>query len=348
METHFKNIRHILSYKCIKTIRDRFTLNICRNLHKLIKTYDKNTLTNKKYCMLKVLILYDIDELPWTDLFERSKNIKNNSCGLDGLILKYGTVFGNKFFNERRKLVVTNKDNYSNDDWKKLCNKKISNLGKDGYIKKYGKTIGEHKWNVYYTKWKSGIDLKVKSGWKNGISLPEQQSKYGIEDGFNRWSCRIKKRNKTLSLDGFIDRFGEVEGIKKYKIYIKKMIENCRMTGNVSKISQELFSKIYEKLTDEQKTKTCYHNLNKEQTFYINIGESIKLIFVDFKCGNCILEFDGNYWHSFEKTIQNDKIRDDYLKSKGYNILRIKELDFKNDRDDTVKRCIEFIKKYET
>lgn len=45
---------------------------------------------------------------------------------------------------------------------------------------------------------------------------------------------------------------------------------------------------------------------------------------------NLIIEADGDYWHSFEHIKKKDKNRDIYLKSKGFDILRLTEKEINN------------------
>lgn len=40
---------------------------------------------------------------------------------------------------------------------------------------------------------------------------------------------------------------------------------------------------------------------------------------------NLIIEADGSYWHSLEKTVKKDKAENAYLKACGYNLIRLSE-----------------------
>ena len=40
---------------------------------------------------------------------------------------------------------------------------------------------------------------------------------------------------------------------------------------------------------------------------------------------NLLIECDGTYWHSFLSRIEGDKLKDNYVKEKGYNMLRLPE-----------------------
>jgi len=46
---------------------------------------------------------------------------------------------------------------------------------------------------------------------------------------------------------------------------------------------------------------------------------------------NLIIEADGDYWHSLAKVIERDKRKNQYVKSMGFNILRLSETEIKNN-----------------
>jgi hypothetical protein len=83
----------------------------------------------------------------------------------------------------------------------------------------------------------------------------------------------------------------------------------------------------------------------------------IKGFDLDIRIGNKGIEFDGEYWHSFkglrksrnrkywpEEDIANyHQIKDDYFLSKKIRILHIKEQDWNIDKEDCVKRCLDFL-----
>lgn len=45
---------------------------------------------------------------------------------------------------------------------------------------------------------------------------------------------------------------------------------------------------------------------------------------------NLIIECDGNYWHSFPKTVKKDKAENAYLTKCGFNLLRLSEAEINN------------------
>lgn len=108
-----------------------------------------------------------------------------------------------------------------------------------------------------------------------------------------------------------------------------------------SKISQKIFWAIYDNLTDEQKKDCYFKELNNEYFFKINNN----FIFVDFKCGNKIIEFDGIYWH--KNTNDKDQIRNKIYEKNNHDLLIINEKDLKNKKNvvgnHLLNKCLSFI-----
>ena len=71
--------------------------------------------------------------------------------------------------------------------------------------------------------------------------------------------------------------------------------------------------------------------------------EKIKIFFTDFKIGNKIIEFNGDYWHSLEKVKKRDEIKKEYLINKNYLILEISENYYLNNKNEVIEKAIQFI-----
>lgn len=59
---------------------------------------------------------------------------------------------------------------------------------------------------------------------------------------------------------------------------------------------------------------------------------------------NLIIQWDGTYWHSKPERILLDKSQDAYLRKCGYKVLRITDLDMKNNKEkvyDNIQRAIQ-------
>lgn len=76
--------------------------------------------------------------------------------------------------------------------------------------------------------------------------------------------------------------------------------------------------------------------------------------------GDKIIEFNGDYWHANPKIYKKDYInktlnltayeiwkkdekRKKYIQKQGYQLYVVWESDYKNDPENTIKKCIEFL-----
>ena len=322
------------SYSC--KIRYGDSWEIMQNIFKEKTRMDKN----------KFIELYG-KELGINKWKERNEKIK--SYGLDNMIQRYGEEIGTlkwksvlsqkiKTMQIRKEIMpyrngrtmVEYQKRYGINDgykkWEERNNRQSYRLSLNGYIDRYGVINGTKKWEEYcLTMNKTSIEAFIK--------------KYGKELGTKRYQDHIKNISHLTSIDGFIEKYGEEIGNKKYQnVLLKKII---RWGKRYSKVSQELFWKIYEKINCTE----CYFaELNSEYVFYTQ-NKLIRIFEVDFKLGNNIIEFDGFYWHSSEKQKNIDIIRDDFLISKGYNVLRIPEKDYYKNKEEILEQCINFINK---
>ncbi len=77
--------------------------------------------------------------------------------------------------------------------------------------------------------------------------------------------------------------------------------------------------------------------------FHISNGNG-KSYFIDFMIlPNICIECDGDYWHNVEGAKESDQIRDSYLTSQGYKILRFTETEINNNLQtvgDKIEECI--------
>jgi very-short-patch-repair endonuclease len=150
-------------------------------------------------------------------------------------------------------------------------------------------------------------------------------------------------KNKANSLEWFIRKYGDEIGKTKYSDYVtKKMITLSELKANkFSKISQELFWKVYEGL--KNKENIYFHDLNSEFVMKIPIKYNHKntVMMFDFKQNKKIIEYNGKYWHSKEK----DTIRYDILRDIGYDIFVVTSDDYNrnNKNNEIIKNCINFL-----
>jgi very-short-patch-repair endonuclease len=397
-QLYFIDYNHFIKQKPFLPYKETLSEHSILQIQNIIKVFDKKCLLLLKRDMIINFLKYNVDG-EWEYKIKESEKYKQASCSLEACIVRYGKIIGEKLYNEHIKLTTPKKENYTEDEWSSICKRKKSNLGLNGYIKKYGEDDGKKRWLHYIEKWKLGIDKRKKLGWKKACSLENYQRLYGKDIGYLKWKNKSIAHRKSLSLKGyiskygekmgrkkwkktcqnrsitslkaFISRYGETDGKFKYNAYTEKAKYNNSLecyiekygndVGNkkykeriikstshkfngYSKISQDLFWNIYHKLPREKTKKQCwFKELNNEFYFYIN-EKWAKMIYVDFKCKNCIIEFDGEYWHKLPYHTFRDHQRDNYLLNKGYNVLRIKECDYLKNKKETIKQCIKFIK----
>jgi len=101
-----------------------------------------------------------------------------------------------------------------------------------------------------------------------------------------------------------------------------------------------------------------------EKNLSIKINREVKIgkYFVDGVYENFVIEFYGDFWHCNPKKFNSndynsllkmtagdkwkiDKKRIEYIEKKGYNVIKIWENDWKNDKEGIIKECIVKLKK---
>lgn len=245
------------------------------------------------------------------------------------------------------------------DDWVKIYDIMLKNKGtKTYFILLYGETAGEKYYNemckkktkhfIYTSEIQTKRANKANEYKKNHPESYTTRIEYYLNKGLSYEDAQIalKNRQTTFSLNKCIEKYGQIEGYKRWTERQNKWQENFRKQ-NYSKISQELFWLIYNNIINDFND-IWFAELNKgfknnEKVLKLNCNKVCKPDFLieDIKC---IIEFDGDYWHSISKgNIARDKKRDLQIKNSGYDILHISENDYKKDKNNVLKRCLEFI-----
>ena len=213
--------------------------------------------------------------------------------------------------------------------WEKK-NKKISyRFSEQYYIEKYGEAIGKKKWEEYCK------DM-------DKVSLKSFIERYGEKEGKDKFEKHSDRLSYSSSIDYYIEKYGEAIGKKKWEECLISKLP--KFPNGCSKISQEFCWKIYDKLSLILQKNVYFSELNGEYKFYTG-NKKFYIILPDFKLNNKIIEFDGDYWHSLEKTKKRDKFFNRFLKSKGYKIKRVKENDYYKNKNKIINKCIKFLNK---
>lgn len=142
---------------------------------------------------------------------------------------------------------------------------------------------------------KRNLNYKVKE--KSKTNLNGYIKRYGDEEGLKRYNDRCNKIGKSNKLDWYIEKYGEKEGNKKWNNYINKI-------RNISKKRQSKSSLKIKKILDELKIKYI-------EEFQINDTQRFSDYYIEDY--NTIIEFYGNYWHCnpliFEKKFYHHYIK---------------------------------------
>lgn len=272
--------------------------------------------------------------------------------------------------NRKGKTEKTNR--YSKTCGKKTCKSKLRKRSSHNcieyWVHRKGLSLEEaqekrkeviknmHRKNSFY--WKNGKESLFHSRttninyWlKKGYSYDEAQEK-------------LSERQRTFTLEKCIEKLGKEAGKKRWlerqekwqktmndKSDDEKAEINKKRTGKrtpFSKISQELFWSILFNL--KEKNNIYFATINNGLADFSGLNHEYvlvnrdKLYFIDFydRNRNKIIEFNGYYWHN--KLTEQDLLREKNMKNiLNCDILIIKEKEYKNNKEDIIKQCMDFL-----
>lgn len=279
------------------------------------------------------------------DLVELYQKISDLGTSLTQtkFILIYGDVEGNKRWKSYcDKQALTNtfeykKEKYgmSEEEFKEYNKSRSVTL--ENLVKRHGEEIGKKKWEAYCERQSYA-----------GCKLEYFVELYGEEEGTKKWLGVNSK--KSLNLDNFVRLYGE-EGEQK-------CIEHwSRMRAPYSKVSQELFSRIDEKIGDSYGT-LYYQTKNQE---FGRLDVNTQYYFYDFAIPDkkLIIEFNGDLYHANptiysetdvpkfrgnKKTAkelwEKDERKTKFAESLGFRVIIVWEKDYYADKDGVVERII--------
>lgn len=286
----------------------------CGNTHKVIKTKKTN---NERYggnaptCSKDVLKKRDENYFNKTGYYNPQQNPEVRKKSEQTCLEKYGA---NNVFQSEWKM---------NEVWEK-------------YFEKTGHKMPGCNPNTYE---KASETYFEKTGYYNPLSDPSIQNKckqtllkrYGVSNPVQNPDTKEKIKQTCL------EKYGVICGLF------------ANGWSRYSKVSQELFNAIYEKLSIELKSE-CYYatckteNHNKE--FAKMDKEHNTFYFYDFTLSHkkIIIEFDGSYWHSKEGAKERDEQKQKFIEDLGFKVLRIDELNYYSNKNLEIEKCMDFIK----
>ena len=185
------------------------------------------------------------------------------------------------------------------------------------------------------------------------------QKEYWMKKGMNEENSikMVSERQTTNSTKSIMKRnkCSMDEAIKIRKSITEKWLESFPKL-NYSKVSQELFWEIYNKIKKDYK-EIYFATLNNEMIdksgknheYKVPTINSYKKLDFYVKDINKAIEFQGTYWHSERNTRDNFSPEKDIIREKqiidsiGCKILNIKEQDFYKNKQKTIQECLNFL-----
>lgn len=193
---------------------------------------------------------------------------------------------------------------------------------------------------------------------KKGMSKKNAKSKineqipnryeYWISRGYTKEAAKIEISKYHYLNPNFWIRRGYTK--EAANIMAAKSNPFCINNNGVSKISQQLFNDIYDKIKDYFND-IRYHSINSEKIIIMPDNYIRKYCKLDFyiPCLQLNIEFDGSWWHDVNNKLKtdDDSERDKQIKTliPDIKILRIGEMYYINHRRACVNHIVNFILK---
>jgi len=248
-------------------------------------------------------------------------------------------------------------------------------------IEKYGVDDGQIRWDRYRDKQAFSNTLefkKEKYGWSEdqfnkynksrSVTVDNLVSKHGLEDGLQKWNDYCERQKITKSREYVVETYGEdywidlcnrkshsVENTAArhgltYEEAAEKLATRYRL-GYCSGLEIE-FVNALEKITgklDHTSLDKPFGKWNHETNGYV---------VYDIKHKDCIIEFNGDYWHANPKNYRatdlirgtaaeqiwyRDKQKLDLARHHGFRVLTVWESDYRSDKENVIKETIEWM-----
>lgn len=183
--------------------------------------------------------------------------------------------------------------------------------------------------------------------------------KYWLLKGYSEEEAKQKlsERQTTFSLEICIEKYGEDEGKKRWQERQNKWL-------------QSLVDKPYNEKIDMIKKKMKISSYEKELMFwfednkieyesqFVLLGDKVWVY--DFRVNNKLIEFNGDYYHcnpeiyieTFKNKVKNktakqireeDEIKKQAALESGYGFYVVWEKDYNDNKEETLKKLMEFI-----
>lgn len=288
-----------------------------RMINTKLQRYGKKSTTNVEKCKKTKLERYgdpfytNIEKSHRT-YFERTgfKTPLDNPEVLESCKQTKFEVYGNENYNNREQADKTLVERYGSRSYRNH-EKRTETL-----VSIYGSMYNAQEQQRNTCMQKYGVEYPLQSSEKRALADDTREILYGSKNFRNH-----SKRIQTL-----IDTIGSDWHTVIFKSY--------------SKVSQDLFWKIYNQIPVECQKHTHFAELNDEyRVMYDN--ENRSNYFYDFCITSLkfIIEFDGTYWHSLGGVKEKDQHKQKVVEEKGFTMIRVDESDYNKDKQSIVDVC---------
>lgn len=250
----------------------------------------------------------------------------------------------------------------------------------DTLIRKYGEEEGAARWEIYRQKQAHSNSFEYKKdrhGWNEeeykeynlsrSITPETMIKKYGLEEGLRRYDSYCDKQKITKSREYVVAKYGEAKwkeiNRKKAASHNPSIIaehENITIDQAVEKIAARYRTAYVSNLELEfvsklEKLVGILDHTNNKSPFGKWDHDHGRYVVYDIKHGNCIIEFNGDYWHANPRIYhaddiirgkraqdiwQKDKIKLDIARNASLNVMVVWEHDYLANKEQVVKEVV--------
>lgn len=271
---------------------------------------------------------------------------------------------------------------------------KKSAITLNNFIAKYGEEDGTIKWNNYRDKQAETNTFEYKQkkyGWtreqfdeynsSRAQTLEKMISRHGEKIGTEKWINYCERQAYTNTLNYFIEKYGNDDGIKKYKevnkgkasasnpielskklnisiddaieIILSRKPHNISSVGTWGSYLEKEFTESIETLLGEKLEYTTF-----TKPFGKWIDKLNSYVIYDIKHKDCIIEFNGDYWHANPNLYKDDAIirgkkaieiqQRDLLKIQtakelGFRTLIVWESEYKSNKEKIINEVVKWM-----
>jgi len=250
-------------------------------------------------------------------------------------------------------------------------------------IQKYGEEIGQQRWESYKQKQAITNSFEYKQqryGWtkeefdeynsSRAVTVENLVKRWGLEKGVAKWEEYCEKQKITKSQEYVVERYGQEYWDELCKIKSKPHNaillaekENITIDQAVEKIAARFGSAWVSNLEIEfvkhlerQIGAIEHSNLSKPYGKWNH--ETDSYVVYDIKHNDCIIEFNGDYWHanpeiySEHDEIRNVSARDIWAKDEkkleiarksGYRVYVVWEKNYRSNKEKTIQEVVKWI-----